>query len=319
MLDKPWARPVLALLAVAGVIVLARSCGGKPSAKEAWRTVEVSHRDLMVTKAATGTVTPQNRVEIKPPIAGRIEEVLVREGDEVKKGQILAWMSSAERAALLDAARAKSADTAERWATAYQPAPLIAPLDGTVIVRAVEPGQTVATTDPVVVIADRLIVQAQVDETDIGEIVVGQRATITLDAYPQSVVPAEVDHVAYEAQTVNNVTIYQVDVLPETVPPFMRSGMTANVTFVVSNKPHALVVPAEAIQRKDGQMTVRLARGKTPQPITAGATDGRWIEITDGLQVGDKILVPSLKLPAAGDRPRSPLAPSGPGGGRRRS
>jgi macrolide-specific efflux system membrane fusion protein len=316
-----WQRRAVRLtalgLALALAGLMARSCAGKRHAKESWRTVEVSRRDLTVTKAATGGVTPQNRVEIKPPIAGRIEEVLVREGEAVKQGDILAWMSSAERAALLDAARAKSAEAAQRWQTAYQPAPLIAPLDGTVIVRAVEPGQTVTTADPVVVIADRLIVQAQVDETDIGEITVGQRATITLDAYPQSLVPATVDHVAYEAETVNNVTIYQVDVLPSAVPPFMRSGMTANVTFIISDQANALVVPSEAVQQREGQAFVRLARGKRAAPVTPGASDGRWVEILSGLKEGEKILVPALKLPAA-DRPRSPLAPGGPGGGGRR-
>jgi macrolide-specific efflux system membrane fusion protein len=50
---------------------------------------------------------PQNRLEIKPPIAGRAEEVLVNEGELVKAGQIIAWMSSTDRAALLDAARAQ--------------------------------------------------------------------------------------------------------------------------------------------------------------------------------------------------------------------
>src|SRR5687768_2876573 len=59
------------------------------------------------TVEATGSVAPLNRVEIKPPIGGRVEQLLVEEGDAVKAGQIVAWISSNDRAAILDAARAR--------------------------------------------------------------------------------------------------------------------------------------------------------------------------------------------------------------------
>jgi macrolide-specific efflux system membrane fusion protein len=309
---------VVAALAVVGVV--ARGCWPRKSAGESMRRVEAERRALHVTRTATGGVTPQNRVEVKPPIAGRIEEVLVREGDAVAKGQVLAWMSSAERAALLDAARAQGEEAIARWEAAYKAAPLTAPLEGTLIVRAVEPGQTVTPSDPVVVIADRLIVKAQVDETDIGAIRVGQPATITLDAYPDQEVPAHVDHVAFEATTVNNVTVYEVDVLPDEVPEVMRSGMTANVTVLIADRPDALVVPSEAVQRDDGaSVLVPGPRGQPParRSVELGMTDGKWVEIVSGLQAGDVVLAPSLRLPKSSGGPRgSPLSPMG-GRGRR--
>ncbi len=317
----PWVLVLLlgSILLVFGLraLNLARPAAGRHDLKR----VEVTRRNLFVTKTATGEVTPQNRVEIKPPIAGRVEEVLVREGESVTKGQVLAWMSSAERAALLDAARAEGKEALARWESAYKPAPLISPLDGTVIVRAVEPGQTVTTSDPIVVIADRLIVKAQVDETDIGAVTVGQPATISLDAYPQQQIPSKVDHVAYEAKTVNNVTIYEVDVLPEQVPDVMRSGMTANVTFITSSKPNALVVPAEAIHQEQGSNgTSVLVPGERglQQPVhksvTIGTGDGKSIEIISGLQEGDVVLAPSMQLPQdSRNRSNSPLSPFGVG------
>jgi membrane fusion protein, macrolide-specific efflux system len=60
---------------------------------------------IQTTISTTGTVLPKNRLEVKPPVAGRVDSILVQEGDHVKSGQIVAWMSSTERAALLDAAR----------------------------------------------------------------------------------------------------------------------------------------------------------------------------------------------------------------------
>ncbi len=312
---------VVAVLAVRGCLQSAAK-----TSKESFRHVQVIRQDLRITKTATGEVTPQNRVEVKPPIAGRIEQVLVHEGDVVTQGQMLAWMSSADRAALLDAARAQGPEELARWEAAYKPAPLIAPLNGTVIVRAVEPGQTLTTNEPVVVIADRLIVKAQVDETDIGAIAVGQTAVISLDAFPEETIPAHVDHVAYEAKTVNNVTIYAVDVLPDRVPEFMRSGMTATVTFTVAAKSQALVVPSEAVQQQAVGASV-LVPGATmwkhqePRSVTIGMTDGKFSEITSGLKEGDTILVPSLHLPRSGHtQGRNPLSPFGggrPGGGNR--
>ena len=320
-----WRRIVVVVVAVATAALFVRACAhrGAKTSKESFRRVTVSREDLRVTKTATGEVTPQNRVEVKPPIAGRIEQVLVREGEAVSQGQVLAWMSSADRAALLDAARSQGPEALARWETAYKPAPLMAPLAGTVIVRAVEPGQTVTTSDPVVVVADRLIVKAQVDETDIGAIAVGQPATISLDAFPQERIPARVDHVAYEAKTVNNVTMYEVDVLPSLVPAFMRSGMTATVTCTVSEKPGALVLPAEAVRQEGSQASV-LIPGTKPwarparTPVTIGMTDGKHTEILSGLQAGEVVLAPSLRLPATPQR-GSPFSPFGGGRGGRSS
>ncbi len=318
------AAVILAL--IAGFFIF-KSCrmDGEAS-KPSFRRVAVTRQDLSVTKTATGEVTPQNRVEIKPPIAGRIEEVLVREGEAVVQGQTLAWMSSSERAALLDAARSQGEEALARWQAAYKPAPLVSPLNGTLIVRAVEPGQTVTTADPVVVVADRLIVKAQVDETDIASIAVGQQASIGLDAFPKERIPSHVDHIAYEAKTVNNVTIYEVDVLPEQVPDFMRSGMTATVSFTVSSKPDTLALPAEAVRQSPSGARVFLPSNKPwKKPVfaevTTGITDGKWIEIVSGIKEGDIVLTPSVSGsgPHKDKRSNSPFSPFGSrtgGGGR---
>ena len=199
--------------------------------------VAVSRDDMVFEILSTGIVSPENRLEIKPPISGRVEEVLVKEGEDVRKGQVLARMSSTERAALLDAARARGDEEYRRWQEFYRAAPIMAPIDGTIIARNVEPGQSFTTADAVLVMSDRLTVKAQVDETDIAEIKLGQRADIVLDAYPGHHMPSKVDEIAYDATTINNVTTYIVDVLPDETPPFMRSGMTANVRFAVSSRP----------------------------------------------------------------------------------
>ncbi len=287
---------------IAAIAIIASGCAKKDGGWEVLRKVTVTRGDLQTTVSASGQVQPQNRMEIKPSIAGRIEEILVVEGQLVKQGQIMAWMSSVDRASLMDMARAQGPEALARWEDAYKRAPLIAPLAGMVIVRAVEPGQTVTAADAVLVLADRLIVQALVDETDLSLIKLEQRVEIRLDSYPGQVMKGKVDHIAYESHLVNNVSMYSVDILPDEVPSTFRSGMTATVTFILADHSGVLLVPSEAIAdwpkknpRPDATTFAVYQRGPggkpTPTAVHIGESDGRMTEILDGLKEKDEALV----------------------------
>lgn len=262
---------------------------------------EISPRigDIRLTIATTGIVEPQNRLEIKPSISGRIEDILVKEGDLVKKGQILAWMSSTERAALVDAAISDGDESRQYWEDVYKKTPIISPIDGKVIVRAFEPGQTIRTDDALLVLSDRLIVNAQFDETDIGRVTVGQKAAIALDAYPGDKIDGVVDHIAYESELVNNVTIYNVDILPQDVPDFFRSGMSANIEVVQDERKGVVLIPAGAIQNEDGNKFVivrkKQGRGEEKRRITAGLADITDAEVISGLTPSDTVVVKEQK------------------------
>ena len=279
-----------------------------------YRTLPVTRGDIDINVTATGVVQPSNRLEIKPPIPGRVEKVLVREGQYVHRGDILAWMSSSERAALIDAARAKGPEELKRWQELYRPTPIIAPIDGTIILRNAEPGQTFQNQDAVLVMSDRLIVRAQVDETDIAQVKLHQPARITLDAYSDKPIDGKVYHIAFEAKNVDNVITYEVDVLPKAVPPFMRSGMTANVSFVVASRRNVVIVPAEAIQTRDGRTQVLIAAAEADadpeaRQIRLGISDGRRVEVLAGLSAGEKVLAPK-QLRSGKSFGSSPFFPS---------
>jgi macrolide-specific efflux system membrane fusion protein len=268
--------------------------------------------------SSTGTVEPQNRLEIKPPISGRIDRVLVEEGDIVSSGQMLAWMSSTERAALLDAAMARGAEEYERWNELYKATPILSPLNGAVISRQIERGQTVSAATTVLVVSDRLVVSALVDETDIGRIKVDQKTDITLDAYPEQHIQGVVARIAYEALTVNNVTVYEVEISPQQIPEFMKSGMTAEVNFVTDSRDHVLTVPATFLVETEQGSEALLWTGEetSPRPVRVqtGIRDEQHVEIVNGLAEDDVICEPGTQAPGTKDskEPNIPFLPKRP-------
>ena len=314
MTKKKWPVFFIIFILIAAAIIFIKVTG-KPSG-ETMQEISPVIGSIQTAITATATVQPQNRLEIKPPINGRIDQILVQEGETVKIGQTLAWMSSTERAALLDAARARGPDEMKYWEDVYKPTPLISPIDGDVIVSKDEPGQTITSNDVVVVLSDHLIVQAQVDETDIGKIKLGQEATITLDAYPQIKITGKVDHIYYESLIVNNVTIYQVDILPDKVPDVFRSGMSATVSIVEKAKDNVLTLPLGAVKRTKEGAYVLLSRGKEAKSeerkVELGISDDKNVEIISGLTAKDKVLTAAQKYKAAsgpktGTNPLSPF------------
>src|SRR4051812_1696131 len=134
---------LVVLIAGGAAFYLLKGKGGGKGSGGIVQVVTATQGSIEDTVEATGTVQPLNRVEIKPPIPGRIEKLLVDEGDKVKAGQILAWMSSSDRAAILDAARAQGTDVMRKWEDTYKPTPIVAPLSGSIILRNVVVGQTV--------------------------------------------------------------------------------------------------------------------------------------------------------------------------------
>ncbi|MDD4899603.1 MAG: HlyD family efflux transporter periplasmic adaptor subunit [Candidatus Omnitrophica bacterium] len=288
----------------------------KPNSQDTVKEIKPTIGTIKTVISTTGTVLPKNRLEIKPPVNGRVEKILVLEGDMVKTGQTLAWMSSTDRAALLDAARGQSAEELKYWEDTYKPIALLAPIDGEVIVATTQPGQTVTASDAVLVLSDHLIVRAQVDETDIGKIKLDQKAVVTLDAYPDTKIDAIVEHIYYESQTVNNVTIYNVDLRPEKVPDFFRSGMNASVDFTVESKENLLIIPQEAVHKtKEGDFVLVKKDDKEPAmvKVTLGASDDKNTEVLSGVAKDDTIVITSKKfvLPSAESSGGNPFMPFG--------
>jgi membrane fusion protein, macrolide-specific efflux system len=293
---KKWWMLLILILAAAGIAFYVYSTrSGRGRSQANIQVVQAKVGTIQETVEATGEVMPLNRVEIKPPIPGRIETLLVDEGTRVRAGQILAWMSSTDRASILDAARAKGPEAEKKWQDAYKPTPIMAPLSGVIILRNVVVGQTVDASTVLYAMSDKLIVKADVDETDIGRARLGMPAVVTLDSYPDKPILGTVFQILYEGVNVSNVITYGVKIEPKDVPPFFRSQMTANISLVANKKDNVVLLPEAAIQPASSgerQVMVPGPDGKpTPRVVQVGLENGGQAEITSGIQDGEQVLV----------------------------
>ncbi len=278
---------------IVGLVVMFSRMRSASAAPEV-ETTPVTRGTVRQTVLATATVKPENKLDVIPSTAGRAETVEAEMGMKVKQGQVLLWMSSSERATMLDAARAKGEKELEFWKDVYKPTAVVAPLDGMIISRNVVPGQTVTTTTNVFVMSDRLIIEADLDETDLGKIALDQRVDATLDGFPGEKLQGKVYKIAYSSTTVNNVTTYKVTVLLDTIPDYMRSGMTANVTFIINEHKDVLLVPASSVQ--GGVVYVSTPVGKPEaREVKIGLSDGKVSEVISGLKEGELVVKSSYK------------------------
>ena len=196
-------------------------------------------------------------------------------------------------------------------------ATITSPIDGVVISRAVEEGQTVAAgfeTPTLYTIANDLTqmqVIADVDEADIGQVADGQRVEFTVDAYPDDTFTGTVEQVRLEATTESSVVTYEVVITAHNPDLKLKPGLTANVTIFTLEKEHALAVPTKALRfvpdeellaeaglsmapdttPEAGKRELWIKQGTTLQPryVTTGSSSGDQTEILEGLTDGEDL------------------------------
>ena len=142
---------------------------------------------------------------------------------------------------------------------------------------------------------------------------------ISLDAYPEIKVDAKVGHIYYESKVVNNVTIYNVDILPEKVPDVFRSGMSANVNIIQESKENILLIPLEAVKRGKNkeESFVFVSQGKNKKPekreVKLGILDENNIEVISGVDENDTLIIKTKKASVPSKNPQPKTNPFVPG------
>ncbi len=226
-------------------------------------------------------------------------------------------------------------ESVRRAQTNLSYATITSPIDGVVLSKSVEEGQTVAAsfnTPELFKIAQDLTnmqVVADVDEADIGDVHEGERVTFTVDAYPDDVFQGSVTQVRQEATTTNNVVTYEVVISAPNAQLKLKPGLTASVTIYTAEKTGVLSVPSKALKFTPTKETVGNKKiidcnGKNKVwalvgndikafPVSIGMTDGVHTQIMSGLKEGQEIIteLEVIEEDAGGAdmQERSPLAP----------
>lgn len=200
-------------------------------------------------------------------------------------------------------------------------ATITSPIDGIVLSREVEEGQTVAsamTTPTLFYIAQDLTdmrVIADVDEADIGGVKEGQRVSFTVDAFPDDTFNGTVTQVRLEATTESNVVTYEVVIAAPNEDLKLLPGLTANVTIYTAERQgvlslptkalrftpnQALMTPEQVIEDVQSESKVWKLDGNVFRalPVKTGLNGGTNVEMTEGLNEGDKVII-SFELGAS--------------------
>jgi len=317
-----------------------------------YETEKVVRMDLTKTVSATGTIQPRESVEVSSKVTARVKEIPVRENDTVRAGQVVAILEGKDYDARLDQAQFTLTNASQKLARTkrlyeigaksleeYQDAQynydkaktdlevaqsevndmiITAPIDGVVVGEPLTPGSMAVqgSNNPTVIlrIADlsEKLVKAKVDETDIGSIRVGERATFTVDAYPNETFDAQVTKISQtdtsnswninssssssSSSSSNAVIYYYVTFQAPDPKNLLLPAMTARLDIVVGQVRNALCVPITAI-KTDG-------KGSYVERVTTdeqGKQSAEKVYITIGLYGEDYVEVKSGTLNAGDD------------------
>lgn len=177
---------------------------------------------------------------------------------------------------------------------------VISPATGVVIARGVEEGEAVQAGTgvfgggtPIITVAalDRLKIESEINEIDIGKVETGRPVRITVDAYPDAEFSGVISHVSPAARDRNGVRVFDVEVEVDGADPRLRPGMTANVDIAGPERDGVLTVPIEAVFRLGGREVVYRVEGGdvVPVPVRTGLADTDRVEILEGLEAGDVV------------------------------
>lgn len=226
-----------------------------------------------------------------------------------------ASLASAKASAVLSRANLKAATSK------LQKTKIFAPIDGIVLSRAVQPGQTLTagfTTPVLFTLAEdlsKLVLHVNVDEADVGRVREGFEAAFTVDAYPQRSFASRVLSFRNEPKTSQNVVTYEALLSVDNADGALRPGMTATATITSEVHKQALVVPNAALRftppveakfgppapqtrAEEKQVYVQSAGHATAVVVKPGASDGRMTELlSDTLKPGSEVIVDVIDNP----------------------
>lgn len=300
------------------------------------KTGVVERGNLVETISATGALSAVNNVDISSKITGRIVEVLVEENQHVNAGDILVRLDDTALMATMRQMKAKldnaeanynryqklvesgaisrsefdnvyadylvAKTNYEKAASDVQDTVITTPIDGYIIGEPTPVGQTISSgiSEPQVIMSvatlDDMQIEAMVDESDIGQVKVGQKVNFAVDAYPNETFTGKVRLISRKAETSNNVIYYKVYVDVDDSKGKLLPTMTARADFVIASAEDVLMVPLNCIYVEGKRRFVKVYNTKTKESrevdVKLGlSNDSEIVVKTEALQPGEVLLV----------------------------
>ncbi len=382
----------LAVIIIGAFVAMKARANGNQAPKLPVKVGKAEVADIQVKVTEVGNVQPEVKVDVKSAVSGKVISIFHRDGDLVKRGDVLARVEpdlnqaqsladtknaltaaqiryeqarknyeqdhnlflqgllatkqnrdseSEFRAARQEFERAqekyniveKSGIPINQSPEKFQGSNVTAPMDGTVLTKNVEIGESITSGvssfnagTVLFSIADvtKMIVKAGVNEVDIGKIHVGMPVKVTLDAYPKTSFAGRIDRIAPAVRIEDKVRLFDVEVRLDAQGRELRTGMTANIEMIGEKKEKALTVPVESVfQRDEGEIVYVKKKldakaiaeaNKKPadegkidkdawkkffdkRVVVTGLSDNAHVQILKGLKAGEEIALEDPTLP----------------------
>lgn len=270
-------------------------------------TEALAERDLVRRLAAIGSASPREVADAEEAASSASDDVVTAENAVATARSDLATRVAAADRDLADAAASveQAVDLLERAQEDLVSAELLAPIDGVVSVVQVAAGGYVPGNGTVLTMADdrRVELVAQVDESEISSIELGQSASVTVAALDDRTFPSEVTAVAPVAQTNQNIPVFEVVLTIDNADGALRPGMTGEAEITVRREEGTVTLPAAAVgttPRGGGVVTVRLEDGTTERrQVEVVATVGASTVVRGELPEGIEVEVPGTAATTA--------------------
>jgi HlyD family secretion protein len=335
---KFWWLGGLAVVVLAVIAAVARPKAGPEPEKDKVKTAKAEISTVQVRVTEVGSVEPQVKVDVKSVLSGKVVDLLVREGDRVHRGDVLARVEPDVNQArdlsqvkngvqasdialneasanyerdqgllaqgLLSAKEGLESETKFKTSKAAHEAALekyrivqesgvpialagaettqrlnvTSPMDGIVIRRPVELGDTVTSGvssfnggTVLMTVADvgTMIIKAGINEVDIGKVRLEQPVKVTLDAYPKIKFAGTIKRIAPAARLEEKVKVFDVEIAVDRQGAELRTGMTANIDVIGEKREKVLTVPVEALFKKDDSEIVYVKKPEAPKAASS--------------------------------------------------
>ena len=260
------------------------------NAKRSLASFQLSYQKALADLAAAKTSASQNMANANNSVANRQATL---QSAQINYNALVAPATSADLASARAQVTSASVNVDKAKYNIDQ-ATLISPIDGVVSQLNYKAGDIVTDNTKsmaTIINNNTLYIEANIEESDISKIKVGQKARATFDAVDGLSLDGEVSFISMTSVTSSNgIVTYLVRVIftaPKDSP--IREGMTASVNFITAEALNVLTVPVDAVRNVNGKSSVETA-DNVFTPVVTGFTDGKRVEIISGLNLGDKVI-----------------------------